>query len=355
MAAPRNISFESEVLPTATADVLDHPRDLSRVYQDRFGVSRVTANRFIQRLEREGWISRSGTSTHPVYAPGFNRRVSAAVPLAGLEEDALWDRSFAGTVSAASNVRNIVHHGFTEMVNNAVDHSMGTHVFVHLLQSQTDISLNVSDDGIGIFRKITEALRLADPRLAMFELAKGKLTTDPARHSGEGVFFTSRMFDMFAIHANGLAFTHDDAAYANDWLVDFDKVTSGTNVYMRIALNSTRTASDVFRQYMDAPEDFGFNKTVVPMRLAQLGDEQLVSRSQAKRLIARFDRFKRVMLDFEGVSEIGQAFADEIFRVYAREHPEVELMPLNYTQQIEQMWLRAVGNEMGAAPDSDAT
>jgi anti-sigma regulatory factor (Ser/Thr protein kinase) len=355
MAAPRNISFEDDVLPAVTADVLAHPRDLSRVYQDRFGVSRVTANRYIQRLEREGWISRSGPSTHPVYAPGYNRRVSAVLPLAGLEEDLAWERSFASSVSAPPNVRNIVHHGFTEMVNNAIDHSQGTEALIHLRQTQTDISLSVSDDGIGIFRKITEALGLADPRLAIFELAKGKLTTDPSRHSGEGVFFTSRMFDMFAIHANGLNFTHDDDVSANDWLLDFAKRDGGTSVYMRIALTSIRRASEVFQQYMDAPEDFGFNKTVVPMRLAQYGDEQLISRSQAKRLIARFDRFRRVMLDFEGVSEIGQAFADELFRVYAREHPDVELMPLNYTEQIERMWLRAVGNDMGRAPQDSAS
>ena len=88
--------------------------------------------------------------------------------------------------------------------------------------------------------------------------------------------------------------------------------------------------------------DFDFSKTVVPMRLAQYGDEQLVSRSQAKRLIARFDRFKKVILDFKGVQEIGQAFADELFRVYANEHPDVELIPDNMTDQVQRMWLRAV-------------
>ena len=38
-----------------------------------------------------------------------------------------------------------------------------------------------------------------DKRQALFELSKGKFTTDPSRHSGEGVFFTSRMFDDFEI------------------------------------------------------------------------------------------------------------------------------------------------------------
>ena len=78
------------------------------------------------------------------------------------------------------------------------------------------------------------------------------------------------------------------------------------------------------------------------MKLAQLGDEQLISRSQAKRLIARFDRFKIVILDFNAVNEVGQAFADELFRVYANAHQQVELTPINMTEQVERMWMRAV-------------
>lgn len=111
---------------------------------------------------------------------------------------------------------------------------------------------------------------------------------------------------------------------------------------MSIALDSERTTTEVFQAFMNAPEDYDFSKTIVPMKLAQIGDEQLVSRSQAKRLIARFDRFKTVTLDFTGVETIGQAFADELFRVYASAHPQVELLPMHMTQQVERMWLRAI-------------
>ena len=72
----------------------------------------------------------------------------------------------------------------------------------------------------------------------------------------------------------------------------------------------------------------------------------MISRSQAKRLVARFDRFKTVTLDFEGIDEIGQAFADELFRVYRLAHPNVELEPIHMTRQVEQMWLRAVAPRM---------
>lgn len=339
MAKPSR--FE-ELVRTVTLDVVAHPRDLTRHYAERLGVSRVAANKYIQRLEREGWIARSGPSTHPVFSLGYKRRIARLYPLSGLEEDIAWERDFRQYFSLASNVQNIVSHGFTEMVNNAIDHSGGRDVFVWMSQDETLVRLIISDDGVGIFAKITAALGLPDMRQALFELAKGKLTTDPSKHTGEGVFFTSRMFDSFEISANGLQFNHDDA-FPNDWLREEKGVfPDGTAVFMRIALNSQRTTADVYAQYTDAPEDYDFSKTVVPMRLAKYGDEQLLSRSQAKRLIARFDRFKTVILDFTDVREIGQAFADELFRVYGAGHPEVELVPKNMTEQVERMWLRAV-------------
>jgi len=262
--------------------------------------------------------------------------------LVGLEEDVVWSNDFKPYFSLGSNVQNIVNHGFTEMLNNAIDHSSGTEVFIWADQDKTNFSLIVSDNGVGIFKKITAALDLPDMRLALFELSKGKLTTDPSRHSGEGVFFTSRMFDSFAINANDLEFNHDDKSDKDLIHEEKNVFNKGTAVYMRIGLNSARTAADIYAQFTNAPEDFDFSKTIVPMKLAQYGDEQLMSRSQAKRLISRFNRFKTIILNFQGVHEIGQAFADELFRVYSSDHPDVTLIPEEMSDQVEKMWKRAI-------------
>ncbi|MEL6333584.1 MAG: STAS-like domain-containing protein, partial [Cyanobacteria bacterium J06626_26] len=82
-------------------------------------------------------------------------------------------------------------------------------------------------------------------------------------------------------------------------------------------------------------------KTVVPVRLTQYGDEKLVSRSQAKRLLARVTKFKVVVLDFNEVETIGQAFADEVFRVFKRQHPEVDIVSINESKHVSQMIKRA--------------
>jgi len=225
------------------------------------------------------------------------------------------------------------------MLNNANDHSGGQFVTVLMRLYEGNLVVAVLDNGIGIFEKIAQAMDLPDRRLAILELSKGKFTTDPANHSGEGIFFTSRMFDQFQIEANGLHYDHD-VRDKHDWLLEIDRPATGTIVYMSIPANSQRRAREVFDEYTTG-DNFGFDKTVVPVRLARIGNENLVSRSQAKRLVARFEGFKTVLLDFTGVDEIGQAFADEIFRVFANLHPAVALVEIHASPDVERMIIRA--------------
>ena len=85
---------------------------------------------------------------------------------------------------------------------------------------------------------------------------------------------------------------------------------------MNLSNRAQRTSKEVFDEFSSG-DDYGFTKTVVPVRLAQYGNDRLISRSQAKRVLARVELFKTVLFDFAGVETIGQAFADEVFRVFA--------------------------------------
>jgi hypothetical protein len=225
------------------------------------------------------------------------------------------------------------------MFNNAIDHSGGTVIGIRLRKTATNTELVLYDDGIGIFKKIQTELDLLDERHAILELSKGKLTTDPANHTGEGIFFTSRMFDDFDILSGGIYFSHKFGEEA-DWILEGDEFSSGTAVWMKINNHTSRTPKRVFDQFTSG-DDFGFTKTVVPVRLAQYGDDKLVSRSQAKRLLARIDRFKTVIFDFQDVDSIGQAFADEVFRVFALKHPEIELFWTKTNSAVKRMIHRA--------------
>jgi hypothetical protein len=249
-----------------------------------------------------------------------------------LAEDMVWREDCLPHVKdLPPNVRGIMQYGVTEMVNNAIDHSGSDQVSVAVIRDALDTTFVVIDEGEGIFLKIQRALGLYDPRESILELAKGKFTTDPSNHTGEGIFFSSRMFDLFYIHSGDLFFSY--SARSDDDVLDDHAGRKGTFVAMRIANDSERIERDVYAKYTDS-EEFTFAKTVVPVRLAQFEGEKLVSRSQAKRLTRRFDRFQTVMLDFSGVEEIGQAFADEVFRVFALAHPDTQMFQLNASDAI---------------------
>lgn len=330
-----------EVERWITEAVVRNPVALSTELAEHFKVSRASAATALRKLTTNGWLVRHGT-TRPFYTLGAKRRISRVYKLEGLDEHLAWDQNFAPFIDAAQNIRNICHHGLTEMLNNAIDHSAGSLVYVSIWQDELNVSIVIADNGIGIFERIRSSLALPDLRLALLELSKGKLTTDPDRHTGEGIFFTSRMFDRFIIEANGLRYTHDTNS-THDWLLEKEQFESddGTWLHMSIPLASARTTKEVFDSFTSGPDDFSFDKTVVPVRLARLGNENLISRSQAKRLITRFERFRTVILDFRDVPEIGQAFADELFRVFTNAHPEVKLIPMDTAPPVEQMIKRA--------------
>ncbi len=228
------------------------------------------------------------------------------------------------------------------MVNNAIDHSGSDKIKVWCARNALYTQVWVSDDGEGIFNKIQKALQLYDPREAILELAKGKFTTDPENHSGEGIFFSSKVFDLFDIRSGSLHFMHDDGR--DDLLIERPKNAPGTLVVMRLMNNSKRTTKEIFDKFA-APEEYTFAKTIVPVKLGQYEGEKLVSRSQAKRLIFRFEKFRTVILDFTGVEEIGQAFSDEVFRVFQKAHPETRLVPVNMTAAVKDMVARAKAGE----------
>jgi len=306
-----------------------HPGTITKVTADHFGITRQAVNKHLRRLSGEGCLTEAGhtrSRTYKLAPQSAWKNVYANVP--GLAEDVIWTKDIRTALGQLpDNVMNIWHHGFTEMFNNAIDHSGGRTISVEVIRTAASAEIAVIDDGVGIFRKIQETLGLLDERHAILELSKGKLTTDPKRHSGEGIFFTSRMFDSFQILSGGAFFTHQHGE-TQDWLLESSGETQGTVVFMRLHNHTSRTAKRVFDAYVTGRE-FDFSKTVVPVNLAQYGNDRLISRSQAKRVLARVELFKTVVFDFRDVEGIGQAFADEIFRVFANAHPDMQLLAIN--------------------------
>ncbi len=335
------------------ANVEAHPQDIARVTAEKFGISRQAANRHLKSLVDNKQIIASGKTRQkryelvPIAEKIFNLEI-----IPGLSEDTIWRRLIEPLlVGVKENVLGICQYGFTEMVNNIIDHSESSDAVVRVSYTISKIEFVILDHGIGVFEKITKALGLEDYRHAILELTKGKVTTDPEHHTGEGVFFTCRMFDRFSIRSGDLYFSHFEDA---DWLIETqEEDLQGTCIEMEIDPNSERTTKEIFDRFATEHDDYGFTRTHVPVRLAIYEDEKLVSRSQAKRLLGRFDRFKEVFLDFDGVETIGPAFADEIFRVFAVQHPDTNLVCVNASEEVDKMIHRALSvNDVNGKSDS---
>jgi anti-sigma regulatory factor (Ser/Thr protein kinase) len=317
-----------------------HPSDIAQLAAEKFGISRQAVNRHLNRLVEQNTISKRGKTRNRTYHLRPVEEWTKQFQLdEHLQEDVIWRNEIQPSFeNYPDNVVDIWYYGFTEMFNNAIDHSEATSIRVNLRKTATTTQLLLSDNGVGIFKKIQKELELLDERHAILELAKGKLTTDPANHSGEGIFFTSRMFDAFDILSGETFFTHKFGE-SEDWILEA-RYHSGTAVWMKLNNHTARKMKSVFEKFT-TDEDFGFNKTVVPVRLAQYGQDKLISRSQAKRLLARIDRFKTVIFDFDQVESIGQAFADEIFRVFQNAHADIEIHWIKTSKEVEQMITRA--------------
>lgn len=302
-------------------------------------ITRQAAHAHLAALVKAGQLVAEGATRSRVYRLAVTAHETKCFPRLGLSEDVAWRDIGAPLVKdLPQNVRDIWGYGMTEMINNAIDHSAAENIEIGISRNALNTTGWVIDDGEGIFLKIQNALGLFYPRESILELAKGKLTTDPANHTGEGIFFSSKMFDQYEIRSGNLHFTH--GLDRPDFLLERDQSAHGTTVLMKLANTSERDTGVIFREFA-APEEYTFDKTIVPVRLAQYEGEKLVSRSQAKRLTMRFERFRTVILDFEGIESIGQAFADEIFRVFQKAHPELTMMVVHMTADVDYMVKRA--------------
>lgn len=307
-----------------------------------FGITRAAVYRNLQHLIKENIIQHDNAAKGRKYWLVKHEYKFSYNITNELSESVVWSQDIAPLMPEKDNVNRIWEHGFTEMFNNAIEHSQGTKINVIVWVDALNTTIIIYDNGIGIFRNIKDKFGLLNEREALLELAKGKLTTDSQNHSGEGIFFTSRIFDWFIISSYNVAFTHNDNAQAyKDIFVEQEPgALDGTGVMMRMSNDSERKLLDVFDKF-SVDDNYSFDKTLIPIELARYGGDNLVSRSQARRVMSRIELFKSVILDFEDVPYIGQAFADEIFRVFANEHPDIEILVLNANEDVQKMISRA--------------
>lgn len=314
-----------------------------------FGISATTVYRYIKKLMDDRIIGKDDNRRSGYRLNERTKTLRYYPQKECLEEDRIFYQDvlpFFRNIS--DNSGRIWNHSFTEIMNNAVEHAQSDEIICYITQNELNASVMIRDNGIGIFNKIVEYNknvlgRNIDIDDAILELFAGKFTTDSQNHSGEGIFFTSRLVDQFYIYSEGRIFSHDSYAYEkllnifeNEHGEGYDilKKQKGTIVMMTLSNNSRRNMEEVLNSFSDP--DRGFFRTQISLKsVVPNGDP--VSRSQAKRLYSGFDKFEEVEIDFADVDTIGQAFTHELFIVFQRNHPQIKLIIKNANEKVENM------------------
>jgi anti-sigma regulatory factor (Ser/Thr protein kinase) len=307
----------------------------------RAGISRQAAYLRLRAMVDRGALVRSGAGRGARYAKPTGALYREEFSTEGLAEDRVYaslEAALARSLVLTKNVRGIVSYAVTEMINNAIEHSGSPAVTVSAVQQSESVVLEVKDDGIGAFENVRRTRGLEGLAEAVQDLSKGKTTTIPDRHSGEGIFFTSKVVDVFVLESNGLRWTVDNER--SDQALGESRVTIGTLVRMRLSLKTRREIAGVFATYTDS-DDLSFNVSQGIVKLFDMG-LGFISRSEAKRLAEGLDKFDRVILDFRGIDEVGQGFVDELFRVWAGSHTGTRLEPVNMGPTVEFMIRRGL-------------
>ncbi len=329
----------------------------------KFGVTRQYASSFLTALVRDGVLIKLGSTrsaqyvsprylrAHPELAPV---RYTKSLTNVGIEEHVVLEgieRAFPALRQLADNVRSIFTYAFSEMLNNAIEHSKSKTIRLEVAVTNKRLSFAVADSGIGVFRNIMERRKLANELEAIQDLLKGKTTTLPKSHSGEGIFFTSKVGDLFVLDSYGYQLIVNNEL-PDVFVQPVKRIIRGTRVSFQLNTSSELHLNDVFSKFanLDAKSDYGFDKTEIQVKLYTITGVH-ISRSQARRVLTGLEKFRAILFDFDKVPTVGQAFADEIFRVFHHRHPSIKLQTANMNAGVTFMIKRAE-SEVAAQRDS---
>lgn len=318
-------------------------KDFVKSTVESFNVSRSSVYNYVKQMEADGIIEKKGsayTLRTNYYHYFFDNNGT-------LGEDRIYKQFISQHINFKKNVNSIWNYAFTEMMNNAIEHSKAKNISVAIYQNQLDTKILIVDDGIGIFKNIQRFMKenkneYVTLRECVSLLFAGKFTTAKEFHTGEGIFFTSHIMDEFVIYSDDNFFTRNN--FKSTQIEDINlhnlmQMESGTAVSMTINNDSKKVLSEIFDTF--APVDEGFVKTSVPVAHMFTGGNP-VSRSEARRLLECISLFNDINLDFSGVEEIGQGFAHELFVLGKQKYPHINLRTENTCKAVEDMIKRVI-------------
>lgn len=317
-------------------------------------ITRQHASNIISQLVDEGKLIKIGSTRSAKYATPQHldkhpeespTRYSRQLINKNLEEHIVLDdieNKFKLHKNLSENIKSIFSYSFSEMLNNAIEHSNSKKINITVDIQNKILTFLVDDFGVGVFRNIMQKRKLKNELEAIQDLLKGKTTTKPKLHSGEGIFFTSKISDEFILDSYGYQLIINNKI-DDIFVKTVQGKKQGTKVTFRINTESNKHLNDVFKEYTNITneDDYGFDKTEIRVKLYMESGVH-ISRSQARRILAGLDKFRIIIMDYENVPMVGQAFADEIYRVFINKHPDIAIKNENMNEAVKFIVQRAI-------------
>ncbi len=318
-------------------------KDYVKATIESFNISKSSVYNYVKQMESDGLIEKKENA----YVLKTNSYHYFFKNDGTLDEARVYNQFISQHIQFKKNVNHIWDYAFTEMMNNAIEHSEAENIYVSIYQNCLDTQILIIDNGIGIFKNIQRFMKEnKNENISLREcvslLFAGKFTTAKQFHTGEGIFFTSHIMDEYVIYSDDNFFTRNNftsSQIEDSNLHSIMHIENGTVVRMTLNNNTKKVLSEVFNTF--APADEGFVKTTIPVA-HMFSEGNPVSRSEARRLLGGIALFNDIDLDFSGVEEIGQGFAHELFVLGKQKYPHINLRTINTCKTVEDMIKRVI-------------
>ena len=337
------MDINQAILEIANTDKTFKTSDVVKSFKGQYTRQHISS--IINQMVARGVLLKGGSTASAFYALPQNAEHVYEVIKRRFKREALEEHRVFNNIrdkhslirNLPENISSILFYAFTEMLNNAIEHSESKYIEIEMMVDNNNLTFTINDFGIGVFRNVMKKRNLRSEIEAMQDLLKGKTTTQPHSHTGEGIFFTSKIADIFELDSFGYKMRIDntipDVFFQETGTSEIKK---GTKVGFIISINSKKHLNDVFKRFVSEPGEVGFDKTEILVKLFVQGTVY-ISRSQARRILSGLDKYKVIVLDFDKVTTIGQAFADEVFRVFQQRHPKIVIEPINMIEPVKFM------------------
>lgn len=306
-------------------------------------ISRQYVSALISQMVKEGLLLKGGSTASAFYVLPANESLIVEIIKLRFKRNKIKEHEIFNKLrdrynlvrGLSENMQSILFYAFTEMLNNAIEHSKSENIEIEIRKEKSNLTFIVNDFGIGVFRNVMKQRGLKSEVEAMQDLLKGKTTTRPHSHTGEGIFFTSKIADIFLLESFEYRLRVDNLI-KDVFFEELKPAKKGTRVVFTISNNSKKHLDDIFNKFVVNTGEPGFDKTEILVRLFVQGTIY-ISRSQARRIMSGLDKYKSVVLDYDRISTVGQAFADEIYRVFKNNHPSIKIESRNMIEPVKFM------------------